>query len=221
MSLLWNYIESRPKETKRLIGIIFDQFNQLVDLAKLAENRLQIELEKEKIRINSKGAGSREKLSISDQILLTLDYPRQFDTFQSLGVKFEVGESTANNIFHKWLPILVSLLPASLLEQVNEKPGALEWVRDILCARELIVDSTEGPIERPLDKENQEEFYSGYKRIHSMKNQFIILPDGEDIVDTLIGNPRPTSDINLFQEREDFFKSEQKKQITDILARIK
>lgn len=210
MSLLLQYIQSHPKETKRLIGINLQQFNLLVEQAKLVEEQLQIELEKEKIRINAKGAGSHQKLSISDQILLTLDYLRQFETFQSLGVKFQVCESTANNIFHKWLPIIVKLLPASLLEQVNEKPGELEWVREILCNYELIVDSTEQPIERPVDKETQEEFYSGYKRMHTMKNQFIIVPKGEDIVDTLIGNPGPTSDINLFQEREDFFEGEQK-----------
>ena len=210
MSLLLKYIQAHPKETKRLIGINFQQFNLLVERARLAEERLQLELEEEKVRINAKGAGSRQKLSISDQILLTLDYLRQFDTFQSLGVKFEVCESTAHNIFHKWLPILVNLLPASLLEQVNKKPGELEWVREALSSYELIVDSTEQPIERPGDKETQEIYYSGYRKMHSMKNQVIVLPKGEDIVDALIGKPGPTSDINLFLELESFFESEQK-----------
>lgn len=209
MSLLLNYIQTHPQETKRLIGITFKQFNQLVHLAKIAESQLKIELEKQKIRVNAKGAGSYQKLSFSDQILLTLDYLRQFETFQSLGVKFEVSESTAHNIFHKWLPILVSLLPASLLEQVNDKPGDIEWVKEILCNYQLIVDSTEQPIERPLDKSEQKKFYSGYKRMHTMKGQFIILPKVKDIVDCLIGQPGPTSDINLFQKRELIFEIEQ------------
>jgi hypothetical protein len=210
MSLLLDYIHTHPKETKRLIGITLKQFKQLVNLAEIANEQLNIEIEKHKTRVNVKGAGSPRKLSVSDQILLTLDYLRQFETFQSLGVKFEVSESTAHNIFHKWLPILVSLLPASLLEQVNDKPGDLEWVKEILCNYELIVDSTEQPIERPLDKSEQKKFYSGYKRMHTMKGQFIILPNGQDIVDCLIGQPGPTSDINLFQERECIFEIEQK-----------
>jgi hypothetical protein len=210
MSLLLNYIQAHPKETKRLIGITFQQFNQLIDLAKVAEKKLKIELEKQKTRINARGAGARQKLSVADQILLSLDYLRQFETFQSLGVKFEVSESTANNIFHKWLPIFVSLLPASLLEEVTARPSDLEWVKEILCNSELIIDSTEQPIERPVDKEIQKQFYSGYKRMHSMKNQFITLPEAKDIVDTLIGKPGPTSDINMFQEREEFFEDEQK-----------
>jgi hypothetical protein len=209
MSLLLNYIQEHPKETKRLIGITLKQFNDLVRVATIAEEQLNIEIERQKKRVNAKGAGSHQKLSFSDQILLTLDYLRQFETFQSLGVKFEVSESTAHKIFHKWLPIIVSFLPASLLEEVNDKPGDLEWVQEILCNYELIVDSTEQPIERPLDKEEQKKFYSGYKKMHTMKGQFIILPNVKDIVDVLVGNPGPTSDINLFQEREDCFKSEQ------------
>ena len=209
MSLLLNYIQTHPKETKRLIGITFKQFNHLVHVAKIAEEKLNLENEKQKIRVNLKGAGSYQKLSVSDQILLTLDYLRQFETFQSLGVKFEVSESTAHKIFHKWLPILVSFLPASLLEQVNDQPGDIEWIKEILCNYELIVDSTEQPIERPLEQECQKKFYSGYKRMHTMKDQLIILPNGSDIVDVLIGEPGPTSDINLFQKREFFFEKEQ------------
>ena len=149
-------------------------------------------------------------MSDPDQILLTLDCLRQFETFQSLGVKFEVYESTNNNIFYKWLPIIVSLLQASLLEEVNARSGNLEWVKEILCNYELIIDSTEQPIERPLDREIQEQFYSGYKRMHSMKNQFITLAKAKDIVAKIIGKARPTSDINIFQERENFFEGEQK-----------
>ena len=102
--------------------------------------------------------GRPQKLSTDDQILLTLEYLRQFETFQSLGVKFQVSESTAHNIFNKWLPILQDLLPSSLLEQVKEFPGYFEWSQEILTEYELIIDSSVQPIQRPIDKQEQEEF---------------------------------------------------------------
>ena len=37
-----------------------------------------------------------------------------------LGVQFEIGESTANYIFHRWIKVLRELLRASLLEQVEQ-----------------------------------------------------------------------------------------------------
>ncbi|MDB9451309.1 helix-turn-helix domain-containing protein [Dolichospermum circinale] len=56
-------------------------------------------------------------------ILVT--YLRQLTTFQLLSIQFGVSETTANDIFNHWLPILGKLLPPSLLEQVK-KPIILE-----------------------------------------------------------------------------------------------
>ncbi len=63
----------------------------------------------------------KTKLSIPDQILLTLVYLSQYHTFQYLGIQFEVSESTAHNIFQYWLDIFNELLPASLLTQAPRK----------------------------------------------------------------------------------------------------
>jgi len=91
------------------------------------------------------------------------------------------------------------LLPASLLEQVKKKSGDFEWVLEILTQYSLTVDSTEQPIERPSDREEQEKFSQSRK---IMKNQFIVLPKGEDIVDVKVGDPGPTSDINQFRKSD-------------------
>jgi hypothetical protein len=120
MILILDYIQKCPKETKRLVGIDYDQLQQLFTQAEALHQQKQAEIERSKIRINAKGAGCRSKLSIPNQILLTLVYLSQYHTFQYLGIQFGVSESTANNIFHYWLDILIELLPASLLEQVKK-----------------------------------------------------------------------------------------------------
>jgi len=56
------------------------------------------------------------------------------------------------------------LLPASLLEQVKKKSGDFEWVLEILT-HSLTVDSTEQPIERPSDREEQEKFSRESRKI--------------------------------------------------------
>jgi len=56
---------------------------------------------------------------------------------------------------------------------------------------------TEQPIVRPIDYELQKDYYSGKKKKDAYsKNQFIVLPQGQDIVDITVGK---TSDINLFE----------------------
>lgn len=46
--------------------------------------------------------------------------------------------------------------------------------------------------------------------MHTLKNQFIVLPGGEDIVDLHVGKLGKTSDINLFRETRNKFDVEQK-----------
>ena len=68
------------------------------------------------------GGGRKPKLSLSEQIILTLTYLRHLTTFQLLGIQFGVSETTANDTFNYWLPIIGELLPPSLLEQVKKTP---------------------------------------------------------------------------------------------------
>jgi hypothetical protein len=72
------------------------------------------------------------KLSVKEQIILTLVYLRQMTTFQLLGIQFGVSESTANDTFNYWMPILNELLPSSLLEQVKKKASDYETIKEIL-----------------------------------------------------------------------------------------
>ena len=56
----------------------------------------------------------------------------------------------------------------------------------------------------------QKKFFSGKKKQHTFKNQFIILPKADDIVDVIVGLPGPVSDINLLREQQKKFDSAQK-----------
>ena len=98
----WNYIQHHPQETKRLLGINYEQLQDLINYLKLFEEREKQEAEKKKIRINKSGGGREDKISQEEQIILTLIYLRHHLNFQLLGLMFKVSESTANNVFHKW-----------------------------------------------------------------------------------------------------------------------
>lgn len=162
------------------------------------------------MRLIRQGGGSPVKLSVEDQIILTLIYLRQGLTFQMLGLLFQVSESTANTIFHYWQAVFREALPSSLLEQVKKSGESEEILKESLREYELIVDSSEQVRERPTDREEQKSFYSGKKSNHTLKNQFIVLPNGEELVDVVVGRRGPMSDINLWRERKKEFHSQQK-----------
>ena len=170
----------------------------------------QEDLESKKVRIINKGGGRKVKLSIEEQILLTLIYLRHLTTFQLLGIQFGVSESTANDTFNYWFPVLQEILPSSLLEQVKKNASDYEIVQEILTEYELIVDSCEQPRERPREYKEQKTYYSGKKKNHTFKNQIIVLPSGQDIVNVIAGEPGPKSDISLFREVKKDFNSNQR-----------
>ncbi len=121
MSDILNHIEENRKETKRLIGMEYEQLQQLIQNAEQLHHDKQALLESKKVRIITGGGGRKPKLSIKEQIILTLVYLRHLTTFQFLGIQFGVSESTANDTFNYWLPLLRELLPSSLIEQVKKK----------------------------------------------------------------------------------------------------
>ncbi|KAF3887855.1 MULTISPECIES: transposase family protein [Nostocales] len=210
MSNILNHIEENPKETKRLIGLEYEQLQQLIQNAERLHHEKQELLESTKVRIIASGGGRKPKLSMKEEIILTLVYLRHLTTFQLLGIQFGVSESTANDTFNYWLPILRELLPSSLIEQVKKNESDLMVVQEILTDYELIVDSYEQVRERPKDNKEQEKYYSGKASKHTFKSQMIILPDARDIVDVVAGEPGPKSDITLFRENRDNFDQKQK-----------
>ncbi len=210
MTNILEYIDKNPEETQRLIGLKYDQLQQLIQNALSVHNQKLAEMEERKIRIIKVGGGRKVKLSVEEQIILTLIYLRHLTTFQLLGIQFGISETTANDTFNYWFPLLRGLLPSSLLEQVKKNANDYEIVKELLTEFELIVDSCEQPRERPGDYEEQKKYYSGKKKNHTFKNQLIVLPDGRDIVDVVAGKPGPKSDINLFRERQKGFDPKQK-----------
>ena len=120
MSSILDYIEHNPQETQRLVGLKYEQLEQLIKQAIALHTQKQQEIEAKKVRIINKGGGCKVKLSTEQQILLTLIYLRHLTTFQLLGIQFGVSESTANDTFNYWFPLLQELLPSSLLEQVKK-----------------------------------------------------------------------------------------------------
>jgi len=210
MSTILDHIEKNPQETQRLVGLGYEHLQQLIQTAEKLHNDKQVSGESNKIRIIAGGGGRKPKLSIPEQILLTLVYLRHMTTFQLLGIQFGVSESTANDTFNYWVPLLRELLPASLVEQVKKNANDYETVKEVLTEYELIVDSYEQVRQRPGDYAQQKKYYSGKQKKHTFKTQMIVLPSGKDIVDIIAGLPGPKSDITLFRENRERFDANQK-----------
>lgn len=204
------YIEKHPDRTRQILGIEYEQWLSLVEVAKLEEEKIRLARELKKVRINKKGGGRPRKLKKEEEICLCIFYLRQLPTFELLGMHFNISKTEANDTFNYWIKIIRKILPSSLMEQAKTDKEELEMIRKMLTEHELIVDSWEQPRERPKDNQAQKEYYSGKKKQHTFKGQVITLPLGEDLVDVEVGRQGKTSDINIFREQQKKFNIEQR-----------
>jgi hypothetical protein len=80
MNRILEHIENHPQETQRLVGLSFEQLQQLLSKAiELHNQKLEL-AEAKKVRIILGGGGRKPKLSPTEQILLTLTYLRHLTT---------------------------------------------------------------------------------------------------------------------------------------------
>lgn len=137
----------KPKEFLRTTGINYTTFTLLLE--KVGS---YVALQKKQFPLSQRGRKSG--YSLSQALLLTLLYMRQYPTFLSLGQAFGMSESYAYKRYCYIRRILVQVL--------NMPEGNL-----LTSARltKVAVDVSEQPIERPVKK--QQEYYSGKKKAHS------------------------------------------------------
>lgn len=82
-------------------------------------------------------------------------------------------------------------------------------MKEILTNFQLLVDSAEQPRNRPSEPEQQKIYYSGKKKQHTIKSQFVSLSEAQDIVDVEVGLPGATADINIFRNQQKKFHPQQ------------
>jgi hypothetical protein len=85
MSDILNHIEENPKETKRLIGMGYEQLQQLIYNAEQLHNEQQALLESKKVRIITGGGGRKPKLSIPRTNNFNLSISEAHDNFSTFG----------------------------------------------------------------------------------------------------------------------------------------
>lgn len=141
----------KPTEFKRLCGVYPDTFKDMV-----------IVLKAEKVW--QKKTGRPSKLSTEDQLLITLEYWREYRTYFHLGNSWGINESTAYRIVRKVENILIK----SGLFNLPGKKALLESNSEIEV---IVVDVSEQEIERP--KKKQKSYYSGKQGYHTLKSQVV------------------------------------------------
>lgn len=132
----------KPAEFKRFWGVKLETFEQMVEIVSQHEGQ-------------KKKSGRPGKASLEDQVLMTLEYWREYRTYFHIGQTWGVTESTACRIIRK----IEKLLSQS---RVFTLPGKKCLQESNTTIDVIVIDVTESPIERP--KKNRKNFIAARRK---------------------------------------------------------
>jgi hypothetical protein len=128
---------------RRLTGVKLASFSKMVDILRQAD-----------IEKKSQG-GRKNKLSIADQLLMTLEYLREYRTYFHISQSYGISESSAYKAV-KWVEDTLIKHPDFAL------PGRKALLKDDMEYELVLIDATESPIERP--KKNKGAIIQGRRK---------------------------------------------------------
>ena len=166
---------------KAIAGLSASEFNKLTgSFGQELQNEARIRYEtgvKREDRERKPGGGRIGNLeSVAEKLSFILFYFKCCPTFDILGLLFNLDRSNANRNVHKLTPILEKTLGREMALPKRKISTVEELFAIFPDVRDLFIDGTERPIQRPKDNEKQKENYSGKKKMHIRKNIIDLLP---------------------------------------------
>ena len=164
------------KKFKRMTGVSRRIFELMVELVEGNDQK-------------KKKPGRRPKLIIEDQVLMVIQYWREYRTYYHIGLDWGLSESAVCRTVYKIENILIKSRKFSL-------PGKKELWKMSSEEDLVVMDVMESPIERP--KKGEKKFFSGKQGEHTLKTQVVIHQKTSQIICLGHGKGR-IHDFRLFK----------------------
>ncbi|SPR07181.1 IS5 family transposase ISOt6 [Orientia tsutsugamushi] len=127
--------ELKDEKFRRLTGVRKWTFSKMVDILRKADGL-------KKLR-----GGRKNKLNLEEQLLMVLEYLREYRTYFHIGQNYGVSESSAYKAV-KWVEDTLVKHPNFAL------PGRKALMKSDANYEVVLIDATESPIERPKKNKN-------------------------------------------------------------------
>lgn len=109
---------------------------------------------------------------LEDKLIFILFYFKFYPVQEVQGFFFGMGQSQAWEWIHRLTPILNRALGYEK-QLPARKTRDIQQILESCPGLEFIMDGTERPIRRPKDKERRKKYYSGKKKLHTLKNNVV------------------------------------------------
>ena len=182
LSLLsYDRLSKKPLLFKSFTGLAIKEFDDIYykEITKRYVKHEIQRLSKKKYRKRDIGAGRHFTLDTRNRFLMLLVYYRLYITYTLAGFLFGLDQSNIcrdiqkiENLIRKCIP-----LPQKLYNKTKRLRTA-EEVEQYFPGFLAFTDCTEQQIPRPIDNKRRKVFYSGKKKMHTVKTQLMVNNQG-------------------------------------------
>jgi hypothetical protein len=165
-----------PRAMSALTGVSATEFIQLLPEFINAWKNAKRYQHRKHASIRKIGGGRWGFLrSMEEKLFYVLFYYKCYPTYDLLGIIYDCNRSNACRRQFELGNLLEKTLGRKLVLPERKMRKLEEFFKAFPEAREVFIDGTERPVQRPKDKEKQKENYSGKKKKHTRKN--IVITD--------------------------------------------
>jgi len=172
-------LSRKPLLFKSFTGLYISEFDVI---SREIESRYE---EHERKRLSKRGrqrdvgAGRPFKLKVKERFLMLLVYYRLYTTYTLSGFLFDLDQSNICRDMSIIEPLVRRCIPLpKKLYKRTRRLRTIDEVEEYFPGFKAFIDSSEQEIPRPENKRKRKSYYSGKKKKHTVKTQYMVNSEG-------------------------------------------
>ena len=202
MILQYDHLKGYAPVFLSMTGLRVGEFNALVKDVLPEFEAAESQRLARATRQRAVGGGEKPHLNSRNQLLLTVVWLRQYPTHDVLGYFFGISQPTVGRYIERMLPILEQAGRDSMRghDPGRKRRRSLAALLHDVPDLARVVDSFEQRVQRPKPVADRDGWYSGKKRMHTVKSQVVVESENGWITDVAESVKGRVSDIKLVEQ---------------------
>ncbi len=175
--LNYGKLSRKPLLFRSFTGLELSEFDSICKQVESKYPKYEIKRlsKRKKDRTRGIGAGRHFKHTVKDRFLMLLVYYKLYITNSLSGFLFDLDQSNVHRDIRYMEPIVKSCIPLpQKLYNVTRRLRTVQEVELYFPGFKAFIDSSEQEIPRPKKKKRKKEFFSGKKKRHTVKTQYMV-----------------------------------------------
>ena len=172
-------LSRKPLLFKSFTGLEITEFDVISKEIESKYNEYERKRLSRRKRERKVGAGRPFKLKVKERFLILLVYYRLYITYTLSGFLFDLDQSNVCRDMSIIEPLVKLCIPLPRkLYKRTRRARTIDEVEGYFPGFKAFIDSSEQEIPRPKNKRRRKSYYSGKKKKHTIKTQFMVNSDG-------------------------------------------